>query len=377
MPGIYIHIPFCRHACTYCDFHFSTNLSRRGDMVAAIIQELALRDDFLPPHIPLSSLYLGGGTPSVLLQEELIQVYQAVQERYSFTAEAEFTLEVNPEDVTAQRLAEWQSLGINRLSVGIQSFFEDDLSWMNRKHSPAQAKEAVSLAKQMGFERISLDLIFGLPGQSEERWRANVEQAIDLDVGHLSLYSLTVSEKTVLAYQVKQGMVSLPADEAYGRQYRWASGFLSAAGYDHYELSSFAKPGQRAIHNSSYWAGEPYLGLGPSAHGYDGRFRYWNHAQNQLFLNVVAKNQAPEADREELSDLDLYHDYLITHLRHERGIDPSWIERQWVHDWQERFRDQVSACIQQGLMRQEGDRLRFTVDGWMISDQLMGEFFLA
>ncbi len=346
-------------------------------MVAAIIQELALRDDFLPPHIPLSSLYLGGGTPSVLLQEELIQVYQAVQERYSFTAEAEFTLEVNPEDVTAQRLAEWQSLGINRLSVGIQSFFEDDLSWMNRKHSPAQAKEAVSLAKQMGFERISLDLIFGLPGQSEERWRANVEQAIDLDVGHLSLYSLTVSEKTVLAYQVKQGMVSLPADEAYGRQYRWASGFLSAAGYDHYELSSFAKPGQRAIHNSSYWAGEPYLGLGPSAHGYDGRFRYWNHAQNQLFLNVVAKNQAPEADREELSDLDLYHDYLITHLRHERGIDPSWIERQWVHDWQERFRDQVSACIQQGLMRQEGDRLRFTVDGWMISDQLMGEFFLA
>ncbi|MEM9987056.1 MAG: radical SAM family heme chaperone HemW, partial [Bacteroidota bacterium] len=326
MPGIYVHIPFCRHACTYCDFHFSTKLSRKGDMVSAIVQELALRKGFLPPPLPLTSLYLGGGTPSVLEPAELAQLYRAIHRGYDFAAEAEFTLEVNPEDVNSQRLAQWKRLGINRLSVGIQSFFEDDLSWMNRKHSPAQAKEAVSLAKQMGFERISLDLIFGLPNQDDQRWQANVEQAIALDVGHLSLYSLTVSEKTALAHQVSQGMLSLPADETYGRQYRWASDFLRAAGYDHYELSSFAKPGQRAVHNSSYWAGEPYLGLGPSAHGYDGQFRYWNYAHNQRFLKAIAQAQIPEADREELSALDRYHDYLITHLRHERGIDPAWIE---------------------------------------------------
>lgn len=376
MAGIYIHIPFCRHACTYCDFHFSTVLRGKRIMAQAIAKELEIKADFLPQKENLDSLYFGGGTPSVLDETELRWVFEAVHRQFSFREGAEITLEANPEDITDEQVAIWKGLGINRLSIGVQSFFADDLEWMNRQHSPDQARQAVEIARKAGIDLISVDLIFGLPYSTPERWAANVNQALGLGVQHLSFYSLTVEEKTALAHQVKKGKIELPKEESYSEQYLFAHHRLQDAGFEHYEVSNYALPGFRAVHNSSYWEGQPYLGIGPSAHGYDGKVRYWNHAHNVRYLDDVNAGKYPEADREMLSPEDLYHDYLLTHLRHIKGIDVAHIEQKWVPDWREHFGEKVHELKGQHMLIQDGDTLRMTPEGWMVSDHVIGEFFL-
>jgi len=376
LAGIYVHIPFCRKACTYCDFHFSTVLRHKGEMATAIAREVTLRQDFFSSSRPLQSLYLGGGTPSVLSEGELGEIFGAVQRHFHFEAGAEITLEANPEDVTPEALRQWRALGVNRLSLGTQSFFADDLRWMNRAHSPEQAEGAVKQAQDAGFERLTIDLIFGLPGSTLPRWEANLAQALALAVPHLSVYSLTVEERTALAHQLRKEQVQLPAEEAYAAQFRRAHERLTAAGYAHYELSSYAQPGWQAVHNSAYWEGEPYLGLGPSAHGYDGEQRYWNLAHHPRYLRAIAEARLPEEDREALMPRDRYHEYLMTHLRHSRGLDPQHLEAHLLPGWTDRFQRRLGQLQQQGLLLDRGGRYVLSLEGWMVCDQVIGEFFM-
>jgi oxygen-independent coproporphyrinogen-3 oxidase len=376
MAGIYLHVPFCRRACVYCDFHFVTSLQRKPEMVQAMVEELRLRRAFFAADRPLQSLYVGGGTPSVLSEAELASLLQAVDQHYSLAAGAEITLEANPDDIDRASLQAWQALGINRLSIGTQSFFADDLRWMNRSHAPEQAIEAVTLAQEVGYEAITIDLIFGLPGSTEARWAHNLDQALALGVPHLSVYALTVEEKTAMAHQLQQGQIALMEQEAYAEQFLAAHARLTAAGYEHYELSNYARPGWRAVHNSSYWEGEPYLGVGPSAHGYDGAQRYGNLANNARYLRAVDQGDLPEADRETLTLRDRYHEYLMTHLRHSRGIDPALIAQAYWPDWEAAFSPLLTQWQQQGLMAVEAGRLRLTPTGWLLSDQLISDLFM-
>jgi len=360
----------------YCDFHFVTSLRRKPELVQAIAQEITLRRDFLGEKVSLQSIYLGGGTPSVLTEAELGHLLNRVHQHFGVAEGAEITLEANPDDIDADALRAWQGLGINRLSIGTQSFFVDDLRWMNRSHAPEQAIGSVKLAQDLGFEAITIDLIFGLPGSTPDRWEYNLTQALALEVPHLSVYALTLEEKTAFAHQVKTGQIALLEEDAYAAQFLRAHERLTSAGYEHYELSNYARPGWEARHNSSYWEGTPYLGIGPSAHGYDGTFRYWNLANNHRYQQAVQQGHWPEAEREALTLRDRYHEYLMTHLRHRKGIDPAYLTQTYVPDWWQRYALSLSQFQQRGLMLNHEGRLCLTPQGWLVSDQVIGDLFM-
>lgn len=352
-------------------------MTRKSEVVASIMAELALRKGFFADDAPIQTLYFGGGTPSVLSISELTAITRAVHEHFSLALNAEVTLEANPEDLTPNMLRAWRSAGINRLSLGTQSFFADDLRWMNRHHTPDQAIQGVEMAREEGFEDLTIDLIFGIPGSDEQRWAQNVQQALALEVPHMAAYALTMEEKTPMFHQVRKGRVHLQSEESYSQQFLYAHEALTTAGYEHYELSNYALPGHRARHNSGYWEGKPYLGIGPSAHGYNGHARYWNYANNYRYEQAIQAGMLPEAEREVLSLSDRYHEYLMTHLRHSRGIDPAWIVEQYVPDWWERFGPYLSHWYELGWLRKDGDRLVMTAEGWLTSDDVISDLFLA
>lgn len=375
MAGIYLHIPFCRKACVYCDFHFVTSMKRRGEMVEAIMEEAQMRADFFESSSLIQTIYLGGGTPSVLSAEELNTMLEGLGQLFPQGNDVELTLEANPDDLSDTYLKTLHDIGINRLSIGTQSFRDADLIWMNRSHDASQAIQSVETAQQVGITNLSLDLIFGLPKLSMDAWQANLEQAIELDIPHLSVYALTVEDRTALDAQVKKGMTRVASDEQYRTQFLLAHDLLTAAGYVHYELSNYAKSGQHSIHNSNYWNHVPYLGLGPSAHGFDGGRRYWNHANNSHYLKAIAEKKLPQAGEEQLSSTDHYHEYLMTHLRRECGIDLSRLQ-QWVPDWELRFASLLEAYQTQGLMHLQDNQYILSPEGWIISDQITASFFL-
>lgn len=374
--GIYLHIPFCRQACVYCDFHFITSLQQKARMVAAIQQEAAQRADFFAPGQELGTLYFGGGTPSVLTEAELGALLETIQQHFSLAHDAEITLEANPDDLTPEYLRALRKLGINRLSIGTQSFRSADLQWMNRSHTAEQALRCVHDATEAGFTNISIDLIFGLPGSDPKIWEAQLQQAVALPVQHLSLYALTIEEKTALAYQVKQGQVRIPDDPLYGQQFLFAHQSLEAAGFEHYELSNYALPGFRSRHNSAYWIGVPYLGLGPSAHSYDGKLRAWNLANNARYLQQLHLQASPIAEQEVLSQQDRYHEYIMTHLRKKEGINAQQIEAAFVPDWRQRFGPYLAELIAQNKMVAQAGNYALSPEGWLVSDGIIGNLFM-
>ena len=288
MAGIYLHIPFCRQACHYCNFHFSTSLNRKNDFVAALLKEMEGRRDYIGTA-PVETVYFGGGTPSLLTEEELQQIMGRIRELFPLTPDAEITLEANPDDITTSgKLKAWKQAGINRLSIGIQSFWEEDLRWMNRAHDATQAANSIRMAQDEGLDNISVDLIYGGPTLPDDHWEKNVTQAIASGIPHLSCYALTVEPRTALdkmIHQKKKAAVN-PDDQA--RQFLLLMRWLGAAGYEHYEISNFALSGHRSRHNSSYWQGTPYLGLGPSAHSYNGSSRQWNVANNTQYIDGIS-----------------------------------------------------------------------------------------
>ncbi|MEL6625668.1 MAG: radical SAM family heme chaperone HemW [Bacteroidota bacterium] len=376
MAGIYLHIPFCRKACVYCDFHFSTSLKQKDAMVSALQREIQLRKDLgeVPPLI--ESIYFGGGTPSVLSSNEIQSLIAEIHQHYPVAEKAEITLEANPDDLDAAYLKSLAQTSINRLSIGIQSFDESVLQAMNRSHNSQQAVSAVKIAQDHGFENITIDLIFAIPQQSTARFEQNLRQALDLQVSHLAVYALTIEEKTALAHQVQKGKVRPAEDHIYEQEFFLAHDALTAGGFDHYELSNYARPGAYAIHNGNYWKGISYLGIGPSAHSYHAGVRSWNKANNAHYLRDLQQGILSIEDRETLTPADQYHEYIMTHLRKKEGIDPDWIATHGVENWMATYGGFLQQWIQQGLMQEVDGHYACTPKGWLVSDHMISELFM-
>ena len=364
MAGIYIHIPFCRKACTYCDFHFSTNLALKEKLLETLLLELEQRKDFLKTST-LKSIYFGGGTPSVLTPGEIEKILVRIQGFYSLSADVEITLEANPDDLNLNYLKAIRKVGVNRLSIGVQSFEAHRLEAMNRSHNAAQALKCIHEAREAGFENFSIDLIYGQPQQSLTDWEKDLEQAIALKVPHLSCYALTVEEKTVLAHQVKKGKVHPAGDAVVLDHFNLLQKRADAAGYAHYEISNLALAGKQAVHNSSYWAGEAYLGLGPSAHSFDGEnLRKWNVANNHAYIKGVQEGEV-YFEEERLSVADAYNEAVMTGLRLQQGVNISAFSA----DLKNYVMTESEILRKQGKLILENNRLyipemyRFQADG--------------
>ena len=319
MAGIYVHIPFCKKRCSYCDFHFSTTFSSyREKLIAAICSELEIRKTELHDAL-IETVYFGGGTPSLLTKEELTSIMSTIRNQFQLSDNPEITFEVNPDDATAENLADWKELGINRLSIGLQSFQETDLAWMNRCHSTQQGEMAVRLAQAKGFNNISIDLIYGLPELSNEQWVAHLNQALKLNVQHISSYCLTIEPKTALNHFVASGKLSRPTEDQQSEQFDLLVSTLAHEGFEQYEISNFAKDQKYAKHNSAYWNFSPYLGVGPSAHSFNGHQRRWNVANNTKYYQQVGKNQ-DWFELENLTESEKWNEYFLTGLRTKWGI---------------------------------------------------------
>ena len=370
--GIYIHIPFCRKACHYCNFHFSTNISYIDRMVDAICREIELTTDFLTDK-DLNSIYFGGGTPSVLTSDQLERIFIVLKQYYNWNEQCEITLEANPDDMNIDKMQSWLSLGINRLSVGIQSFDDEDLNFMNRSHNAAEAISCLQLARGVGFRQFSLDLIYGSPTTDMNKWQQNIEIALSLHPEHISAYSLTVEEKTALHHQVKTGKAQAPDDSLSSEQFAVLISRLNQEGYIHYEISNFAKEGHFAKHNSSYWKNKPYLGIGPSAHSYTCHLRRWNIANNQKYMSSIESGVIP-SESEFLSIEDRYNEMVMTGLRTMWGVDIKSI-RDLGPQFETHFKRVIDSGIVENMIICDEGVFTLSEQGKHFADRVAMEFF--
>ena len=380
MAGLYLHVPYCKQACTYCDFFFSTNQSTRGRFAQAVVTELELRAAELPSRT-VETVYLGGGTPSLLSADELALVFNAIRQQLVVTPDAEITLEANPDDLVgpegAERMALWRSLGVNRLSLGIQSFDAAQLAWMHRAHTAEQAEAAVDRARGAGFTSLSVDLIYDLPGLSLTDWAATLDHVLAWQPEHISAYGLTIEPRTARAHAGRAGRIVPAPEGAFAEQFRLLHTRFSAAGYEHYEVSNLARPGHRARHNSSYWQGAAWLALGPSAHGSDGAHtRYHNLPQLHAYLEALELGQLPPHEREQLSPAQRQNEYLLTRLRTREGLE---FERLWAldtespHTWRASLHELFDRWRRGGLAWMLDRRAGLTPEGWLVADHLTSE----
>ncbi len=372
MSGIYIHIPFCRKACHYCNFHFSTSQQSKASLVAAIAKEAILRKEYLTKAV--STIYFGGGTPSLLTAEELLSIKETLFSHFAVNTDAELTLEANPDDITPEKLAEWKNAGINRLSIGIQSFFEEDLQWMNRAHNAAQARQCIELAQQAGFTNLTIDLIYGTPGLNNERWLTNIQTAIALQVPHLSCYALTVEPDTALDKLIQKGKKENTDQTIQAEHFELLTEHLAAAGYEQYEISNFARPGFRSKHNSSYWQGKPYLGLGPSAHSFNGSTRQWNVSNNALYIQSLEQDLIP-FEAEQLTAQQQLNEYIMTSLRTTEGCSIEWIAQNWSLQNVEDVLTAAKKYIDDEKLRFTDNRLLLTQKGKFLADGIAADLF--
>lgn len=373
MPGLYIHIPFCKQACHYCNFHFSTSLKYRTEMVQAIIEEIKLRQNYLSEKT-LQTVYFGGGTPSLLTSQELDTIFEAIQSIFKIEPDAEITLEANPDDLTEETLKALGDSPVNRLSIGVQSFHENDLQFMNRAHNATEALQCLHAAKAMGFDNMTIDLIYGTPGLTDAKWLENLAIFKDLDIGHLSSYCLTVEEGTALAHFVKKGKVQPVDDEQASRQFELLLDFAETNGYLQYEISNFAKPGMLARHNTAYWQGVSYLGAGPSAHSFDGVSRQWNVANNAKYLKAMATG-TPSFEREVLTTAQQFNEYILTALRTSWGVDLKRLKTLAANET-DVFEKNTATYINAGQMQREQDHFILTRSGKLLADRIAMELFM-
>lgn len=341
-------------------------------MLKSIVQELEMRKDFLN-EIPVKTIYFGGGTPSLLTTEEINFIFKAIFSSFSIQPSAEITLEANPDDLTKSKIQELKSTPVNRLSIGVQSFFDDDLRIMNRAHTAGEAKHCIENAKEAGFENITIDLIYGTPFTDMEKWKSTVEQAIELDIPHLSCYCLTLEPKTAFSYFVKTGKMPIPDDELAANQFEFLMERLDDAGYIHYEISNFSKPGWHSRHNTAYWQGQPYLGLGPSAHSFLGHQRFWNVSNNAQYVKTIQSGELPIFS-EELSVVDQYNEYVMTSLRTIWGCS-----LESVRKFGEKFYDFLLATVDpfvvNGIVIRKGDILLLSKKGKLLADYVESKLF--
>jgi oxygen-independent coproporphyrinogen-3 oxidase len=374
MAGIYVHIPFCKKACTYCDFHFTTSLKHIDELTEAICKEITLKKDRLKETI--GSIYFGGGTPSVLPVKNLNQIFDTINSCFSVSSDAEITLEANPDDLDKQKLAAFKTLPINRFSIGVQSFFNEDLIWMNRAHNANEAEDCIKRAQDIGFENLSVDLIYGYPQLTNEKLFANIHKIATLDMPHISAYALTVEDKTALDFAIKKGKQKPLNEEQSAEQFLLLFEKLDQQGYEHYEISNYSKPGKNAIHNTNYWKGVPYLGIGPSAHGFDGNERFFNIANNAKYLASLSQNSLPETI-ERLTSADQFNEYVMTSLRTIWGIDLDKIEKDFGANNVSNLLKDSAPFLEDNQITIENNKILLTKTGKLFADGIAASMFIA
>lgn len=373
MSGIYIHIPFCKQACHYCDFHFSTSMKNKDAMVLALANEMRLRKS--ESQEVVETIYFGGGTPSVLMNDEIDFLIRTVYENYTVSKNPEITLEANPDDLSDQRIIELANSPINRLSIGIQSFFEDDLKMMNRAHNAEEAKQSLAAATKY-FDNISIDLIYGIPGMDNQKWQQNIKTALSFGVPHISSYALTVEPKTALKKLIQTGKIAEPKDETAEQHFQILVDTLQQSGFIHYELSNFGKENYFSKNNSAYWLGKKYIGIGPSAHSYDGNSRSWNVVNNSIYLKNLTENKLP-SETEILSVNDRYNEYIMTGLRTIWGVSLLRIQTEFGQKYLDYLLEQSEKFLSDGLLVVENNILTTTKKGKFLADGIASDLFLV
>ena len=374
MAAVYFHVPFCKQACHYCNFHFSTSLKHKTSILEAMLVELDLRKQELPSESIINSIYFGGGTPSLLSSDDIKSLIERVNAHYIISDDVEITLEMNPDDYRTNYLEELKLVGVNRLSVGIQSFHEEELKLMNRAHN---SEEAFRILEKIDilFDNFSLDLIYGLPKSNLKSWKKNIEYALQFNPKHISSYLLTVEPKTVLNHQVEKNEVKVLGEEGVLAQFNYLVNSLEKEGFDHYELSSFGKPGFRSVNNSAYWSGKSYLGIGPSAHSFDGLTRSWNVSNNNKYLKGISSKE-PLIEREVLTKADRYNEYLMTGLRTENGVSLGYINENFGSHFKELLEKEAQVQIASQVLFWDGDTLKVARESMFLVDGIASNLFL-
>ena len=375
MAGIYLHIPFCKQACHYCDFHFSTNTTIRKELLASMNEEIRLQRNYLGDE-PIHTIYFGGGTPSLLASDEIGQLLQTIRDKFVVVNSAEITLEANPDDLDKEMALALRALGVNRLSIGIQSFDDSILRYLNRAHSSSAAIASVDAARDAGFENISIDLIYAIPGLSTSAWQDNIRSVLKLRPQHISAYTLTIEEKTTFGNWVAKGKL-VPVDEALAaEQMEILVSLLSAAGFRQYEISNFSLPGYESRHNTNYWKGGKYLGVGPSAHSYNGESRQHNVANNHLYVSSLREHSIP-AEKEVLQKEDQINEYILTTLRTDDGCDLTFLKNNFGYDVMGVHENYLQELRNHNLVSLKEQRLKLTDAGKLLADKISSDLFLT
>lgn len=372
MAGIYVHIPFCKQACHYCDFHFSTSLAYKDELLAALIKEIKLQKDYLGGET-IETIYFGGGTPSLLKAEEINAIVDSITGLHTVSSGAEITLEANPDDLDNQKVQALRQTPVNRFSIGIQSFFDDDLAWMNRAHRSAEAESSVMRAQDAGFENITVDLIYGYPLLTDARWKTNVEKVFGLNVPHVSAYSMTVEPRTALASSIRKKAQPPMNEEQSAEQFLYLMDAMQQQRFEHYEISNFCKPGHYSRHNTNYWKGVKYLGIGPSAHSYNGEIRQWNIANNPKYIQSIAEGNIP-AETEVLSETDRLNEYIMTSLRTMWGLDLEKLNTIAAGASDELLKP-AEEFFDKGWTRRENNIIYLTQTGKLYADHIASGLF--
>ena len=376
MAALYIHVPFCAKRCVYCDFYSNTNMEYKDAYISALLSEMEMRSDFFRGE-SVKTVYFGGGTPSQLHQRDFERIFEGIYRMFTVSDNPEVTIEANPDDLSRTYISSLKNLPVNRISIGIQSFDDDDLRLLNRRHTVMEAETAVARCLDAGLTNISIDLIYGLPGQTIDAWSKNVDKAIALDVQHISAYGLTYEEGTAIYKMMEREEVKPVDDELYERFFRILTDKLTAAGFAHYEISNFAKrsesyPGGRiSLHNSSYWNGTRYLGAGPSAHSYDGNARYVNVSSIAEYIKSVNEGSGPFFEKETLDERTMYNDFIITRLRTASGVSLSELRRELGEEWAQYFLTQSEPFLCLKKLNKYEDNVKVSYDSIFVCDAII------
>ncbi|GAA4098502.1 radical SAM family heme chaperone HemW [Mucilaginibacter panaciglaebae] len=372
MAGIYLHIPFCKQACHYCNFHFSTSLKYKDDLLQALVKELHLQKDYLQGQT-IETIYFGGGTPSILATEDINLLLDTITQLHAVSADAEITLEANPDDLDKAKVHALRQTPVNRFSIGLQSFFDDDLQWMNRVHRAPEAEASIKRAQDAGFENITADLIYGYPLLTDTKWKHNLNKVFELEIPHVSAYSMTVEPQTALASFIRNRKQPAMSEQQSAAQFTYLMDAMQTRGFEHYEISNFCKPGHYSRHNSNYWRGISYLGIGPSAHSYNGEIRQWNIANNAKYIQSVMTDKLP-AEIEELTETNRLNEYIMTSLRTSWGLDLEALNNIAAGTATELSKTAL-PYLEKGWIAQNQNKITLTQTGKHYADHIAAELF--
>ena len=375
MSGIYIHIPFCKQACHYCDFHFSTSLNNKENLVSSIIKEIDLRQNYLQDK-QIETIYFGGGTPSLLSEKETHLILEKIYKLYQVSPQAEITVECNPDDLSNTKLQELKTLNVNRLSIGLQTFNDDELKWMNRAHTASESEASVKRAQDKGFENITIDLIYGSKFSNLSNWKTTLNKAIDLEVKHISSYNLTVEDKTKLGHDVAKKKEQLIDDDKSAELFLEMIDRLQKNHFIHYEISNFGKEHFFSKHNSNYWKGSHYLGIGPSAHSFNGISRQWNVSNNAIYINKITSGDLTVFEKEILTEENRFNEYILTSLRTIWGVNLDLLKNQFNEEFVKLFQAKVNSYLKDETISLKDNSYTLTTQGKLLADKIASDLFV-